>query len=33
MYVKRENRLKERIETSEAEDTRKVRTGGRELDF
>lgn len=33
MYVKRENRLKERIEAGEVEDTRKVRTGDRELDF
>ena len=33
MYVKSQNKLKERIESGEVEDKRKVKTGDRELDF
>jgi hypothetical protein len=33
LYVKRENRLKDRISAGEVDDTRKVKTGDRELDF
>jgi hypothetical protein len=33
LYVKRQNMLKERISKGEVDDTRKVRTGDRELDF
>ncbi|PSR85673.1 MFS transporter [Coniella lustricola] len=33
MYIRRQTRLKERIAKGELEDTRKVRTGDRELDF
>ena len=33
LYVRRQNRLKERIAKGEVEDTRRVKTGDRELDF
>jgi hypothetical protein len=32
-YVKQQNRMKERIESGEIEDKRKVKTGDHELDF
>lgn len=32
-YIKRQNDLKDRISRGEIEDTRKVKTGDRELDF
>jgi hypothetical protein len=33
LYIRRQNRLKEKIAKGEIADTRKVKTGDRELDF
>jgi hypothetical protein len=33
LYVKRQNKLKDDIASGKVEDTRKVRTGDREVDF
>lgn len=33
LYIQRQTRVKERIARGEVEDTRKVKTGDRELDF
>ena len=33
LYIRRQNRLKEDIAQGKVQDTRKVRSGDRELDF